>query len=90
MNNDDKRYLQIENDAGEVEVAEIICTIKSEKEDKEYVILTQDEEIGDEVNVIIGILKDENGEKTFIEVEDDEEFNYVVSLMDKIEKGEML
>ena len=39
----EREYIEIENDFGEVEKAEIICTIKSEQDDKEYVILTQDE-----------------------------------------------
>ena len=85
----EKEYIEIENELGETERAEVICTIKSERDDKNYIILTQDEEIGDEVNIIVGILKEENGEKVFIEVEDDEEYEYVVSLMEKIERSEI-
>lgn len=85
----EKEYIEIENELGETEQAEVICTIKSERDDKNYIILTQDEEIGDEVNIIVGILKEENGEKIFIEVEDDEEYEYVVSLMEKIERSEI-
>ena len=88
MNELEKEYLEIENEAGEVQVVEIICTIPSERDNKEYVILTPDEEIGEEVNIIVGTLREENGEKIFTEVEDDEEYEYVVSLMEKIERSE--
>lgn len=84
----EREYIEIENDFGEVEKAEIICTIKSERDDKEYVVLTQDEEIGEEVNIVVGILKEENGETTFVEVDDDSEYEYVVSLMEKIESSD--
>lgn len=84
----EKEYIEIENELGEVETAEIICVINSERDDKEYVILTQDEEIHEEVNIIVGILREENGETIFTEVEDDEEYEYVVSLMKKIESSE--
>lgn len=84
----EKQIIKIENELGEVEVAEIICTIQSEREDKTYVILTQDEEITEEVNIIAGILLEENGETVFKEVESDEEYDYVVSLMEKIESSE--
>ena len=88
MNDTEKRFIEIENDLGEVEVAEVICTINSEREDKTYVVLTQDEEIGEEVNVIIGTLREDDGNTLFAEVESDEEFEYVVSLMEKIERSE--
>lgn len=88
MNEMENKFIEIENELGEVEFAEIICTIESEREDKTYVILTQDEEITEEVNIIVGILTKENDETIFTEVESDEEYDYVVSLMDKIERSE--
>ena len=85
----EKHYIEIEYDLGQVEKAEILGIIPSQRDDKNYIILTQDEEIGEEVNIIVGILYEVNGEEIFVEVEDDAEYEYVVSLMDKVAKGEL-
>ena len=86
MEESEKDIIDIEID-GEIKEAELICVLDSEKDDKQYAILTTDEEISDEINIIAGILHEDNDEFT-IEIVDDDEYEYVLSLMDKIEKSD--
>ena len=86
---EEKYYIEIENIAGEVEKAELIGFVPSEIDEKTYVVLTKDETIGDEVNVIVGTLEQEEDVNIFTEIESDEEFEYVVSLMEKLPSEEL-
>lgn len=83
----EREFIELDID-GKIEEAELICTIKSEKEDKEYAILTLDKEISEEINIIVGVLKNNSDGSTIELLEDDGEYEYVISLMEKIERGE--
>lgn len=83
----ERNIVDIEID-GKIEEAELICVLNSERDDKQYAILTTDKEIGEEINIIAGILR-EDIEGSTIEIVDDEEYEYVISLMDKIEKSDL-
>ena len=63
---------------------EYLIVDKIEKDDKEYLVLTQDEEIGEEVNIVMAYAYEEDG-KDYIEVlKDQEEIDYVYSLLDEL------
>lgn len=80
---EERQFIEIENSNGEIEKVEIFAEIKSERDDKIYVLLTSDKEIGEEVNVTIGYIYEENGKINLELVENKEELNYVNNLINK-------
>ena len=85
---EERKFIELENLNGEVEKVEIFAEIKSDKDDKTYVLLTADEEIGEEVNVSMGHIYEEDGKMNLELVEDLEELNYAYSLINKALRGE--
>lgn len=83
----DRDFIEIERN-GNVEKVELICTIDSERDNKKYVILTDDKDIDEEINIIVGAIKEEIDGSVIETVDDEEEYKYVVSLMEKIEMSE--
>lgn len=80
----DKDIIEIIGDDGQKTDMELITVVKSKKDDKEYLVLTQDEEIGEEVNIVMAYAYEEDG-KDYIEVlKDQEEIDYVYSLLDEL------
>lgn len=79
----EREFIELDID-GKIEEAELVCTIDSEKDDKKYAILTFDKEITEEINISVGVLKDDVIEL----IDNDEEYEYVISLMNKIERSE--
>lgn len=82
--NKDRQFIEIENLNGEKEQVEIISTIKSKRDNKTYVILTTDKEIGEDVSVNIGYLYLEDNKLNLELVKEIEEINYVNSLIEEI------
>lgn len=80
---EERQFIEIENLNGEIEKVEIFAEIKSERDNKVYVLLTPDKEIGEEVNMAIGYVYEENGKMNLEIVENQEELNYVYSLINK-------
>ena len=58
---DERQFIEIENLNGELQKVEIFAEINSKRDDKTYVLITPDENIGDEVNMEIGYVYEENG-----------------------------
>lgn len=82
--NENREFIDIIGDDGTTQKMELIAVVNSKKEDKEYLILTQDETIGDEVNIVMAYVYEEDG-KDYIEVlKDQEEIDYVYSLLDEL------
>ena len=80
----DKDIIEIIGDDGQKMDMELITVVKSKKDDKEYLVLTQVEEIGEEVNIVMAYAYEEDG-KDYIEVlKDQEEIDYVYSLLDEL------
>lgn len=83
--NEEREFIELFGEDGTTQKMELIGVVKSKKEDKEYLILTQDEMIGDEVNIVMAYVYEENG-MDYIEVlKEQEEINYVYSLLDELE-----
>ena len=83
--NEEREFIELFGEDGTTQKMELIGVVKSKKEDKEYLILTQDEMIDDEVNIVMAYVYEENG-MDYVEVlNDQEEINYVYSLLDEIE-----
>lgn len=80
---EERQFIEIENLNGEIEKVEIFAEIKSERDNKVYVLLTTDEVIENEVNMAIGYVYEENGKMNLEIVENQEELNYVYSLINK-------
>lgn len=80
---EERQFIEVENLNGEIEKVEIFAEIKSERDNKVYVLLTPDEEIGEEVNMTIGYVYEESGKMNLELVENQEELNYVYSLINK-------
>lgn len=80
---EERQFIEVENLNGEIEKVEIFAEIKSERDNKVYVLLTPDEEIGEEVNMAIGYVYEESGKMNLELVENQEELNYVYSLINK-------
>lgn len=83
--NEEREFIEIENADGSVDVVELIGTIESKRDDKEYAILTEDEVLGDEVNVTFGYIYEEDGKEFIDYLTDKEEIEYVNSLLNEIE-----
>lgn len=82
---EDREFVEIVNDDGTIEKVEFIGTINSKRDDNVYVLLTADEVIGDEVNVVFGRIYEEDGKEYIDYLKDEEEINYVNSLLDELE-----
>lgn len=83
---EERQFIEVENLNGEIQKVEIFAEIKSERDNKVYVLLTPDEEIKEEVNMSIGYIYEENGKMNLELVENQEELNYVYSLINKVLK----
>lgn len=83
MVNDERQFIEVENLNGEIEKIEIFAEIKSERDDKTYVLLTNDDDIGEEVNMEVGFIYEENDRMILELVDDINEINYVYSLINK-------
>ena len=81
MVENEREFIEVENLNGEIEKVEIFAEIKSERDDKVYVLLTPDKTIEEEVNMAIGYIYEENGKMNLELVENEEELNYVYSLI---------
>lgn len=85
----DREFIEVINQNNEKEKIEIFAQVKSEKDNKLYVLLTPDEEINDEVNIAIATLEEKEHEYYMNLVEDQEELNYVYDLIIKsLKEGE--
>ena len=79
--NEERQFIEVENLNGEIEKVEIFAKVKSQRDDKVYVLLTPDEVIEENVNMAIGYIYEENGRMNLELVENQEELNYVYSLI---------
>ena len=52
--NEEREFVEIVNADGSIDTVEFIGTINSKRDDKVYALLTDDDVIGDEVNVTFG------------------------------------
>lgn len=85
----DRKFIEVINQNNEKEKIEIFAQVKSEKDNKLYVLLTPDEEINDEVNIAIATLEEKENEFYMNLVENQEELNYVYDLIIKsLKEGE--
>lgn len=85
----DREFIEVINQNNEKEKIEIFAQVKSEKDNKLYVLLTPDEEINDEVNIAIATLEEKENEFYINLVENQEELNYVYDLIIKsLKEGE--
>lgn len=85
MNEEARNFIEIVNADGSVDKVELIGTINSKRDNKVYAILTDDEEIGEEVNVTFGYIYEEDGKEYIDYLKDKEEIDYVNSLLDELE-----
>ena len=82
--NEEREFIDIIGDDGTKQEMELIGVVNSERDDKEYLILTQDEEIGEEVNIVIAYAYEEDGMDYIEVVKEQEEIDYVYSLLDEL------
>lgn len=83
--NDEREFIEIINADGSIDKVEFIGTINSKRDNKIYALLTDDEVIGEEVNVIFGRVYEEDGKEYIDYLNDKEEIDYVNSLLDELE-----
>lgn len=83
--NEEREFVEIVNADGSIDRVEFIGTIDSKIDDKVYALLTDDEVIGEEVNVTFGRIYEENGKQYIDYLTDKEEIDYVNSLLDELE-----
>ena len=83
--NEEREFVEIVNADGSIDTVEFIGTINSKRDDKVYALLTDDDVIGDEVNVTFGRIYKEDGIEYIDYLTDDEEIDYVNSLLDELE-----
>lgn len=83
--NEEREFIEIVNADGSVDTVEFIGTVNSKRDNKVYALLTEDEVIGDEVNVVFGVVYDEGGKQYIDYLTDEEEIDYVNSLLDELE-----
>ena len=83
--NEERNFVEIVNADGSIDTVEFIGTIQSKRDDKLYALLTEDEVIGEEVNVIFGRIYEEDGNEYIDYLTDKEEIDYVNSLLDELE-----
>lgn len=82
--NEEREFIDIIGNDGTTQKMELIGSVNSKKDDKEYLILTQDENIGDEVNIVMAYVYEEDGIDYIEVVKDQEEIDYVYSLLDEL------
>ncbi len=82
---DKREFIEIVNADGFVDVVEFIGTINSKRDNKVYALLTDDEVIGEDVNVTFGYIYEEDGKEYINYLTDKEEIDYVNSLLDELE-----
>jgi len=80
---EEREFIELENENGEIQKIEIFGEVKSERDNKVYVLFTTDEELKDEVNMTVGYIYEENDRMNLEIVENDEELNYVFDLINK-------
>ena len=80
---DERKFIEVENLNGEIEKVEIFAEVKSERDNKVYVLMTPDETIEEEVNITIGCIYEKNDKLNLDLIENEEELNYVYSLINK-------
>ena len=83
--NEEREFVEIVNADGSIDTVEFIGTINSKRDDKVYALLTADEVIGEDVNVIFGRIYSEDGKEYIDYLTDKEEIDYVNSLLDELE-----
>ena len=83
--NEEREFVEIVNADGSIDTVEFIGTINSKRDDKVYALLTDDDVIGDEVNVTFGRIYKEDGKEYIDYLTADEEIDYVNSLLDELE-----
>lgn len=81
---EEREFIELENENGEIQKIEIFGEVKSERDNKVYVLFTTDEELKDEVNMTVGYIYEENDRMNLEIVENDEELNYVFDLINKV------
>lgn len=82
--NEEREFIDIIGDDGTKQEMELIGVVKSKRDEKEYLILTQDETIGEEVNIVIAYIYEEDDMDYIEVVKDQEEIDYVYSLLDEL------
>ena len=80
----EREFIDIIGDDGTKQEMELIGVVNSKRDDKEYLILTQEEEIGEEVNIVIAYAYEEDGMDYIDVVKEQEEIDYVYSLLDEL------
>ena len=83
--NEEREFIEIVNSDGSIDSVELIGTINSQRDNKVYAILTDDEIIGENVSVTFGRIYQENGKEYIDYLTDKEEIDYVNSLLDELE-----
>jgi len=81
---EEREFVEIVNADGSIDKVEFIGVVESKRDDKIYAILTDDKEIGEEINVTFGLIYEEDGKEYIDYLTDDEEIDYVNSLLDEL------
>lgn len=81
---EEREFVEIVNADGSIDKVEFIGVVESKRDDKIYAILTDDKEIGEEINVTFGLIYEEEGKEYIDYLTDDEEIDYVNSLLDEL------
>ena len=82
--NEEREFIDIVGADGTTQKMELIAIVESKKDEKEYLILTQDENIGDDVNIVMAYVYEEEGIDYIEVVKEQEEIDYVYSLLDEM------
>jgi len=81
---EEREFIDIVGADGTTQKMELIAIVESKKDEKEYLILTQDENIGDDVNIVMAYVYEEEGIDYIEVVKEQEEIDYVYSLLDEM------
>lgn len=81
---EEREFIDIVGADGTTQKMELIAIVESKKDEKEYLILTQDENIGDDVNIVMAYVYEEDGIDYIEVVKEQEEIDYVYSLLDEM------
>ena len=85
----ERTFIEVINQNNEKEKVEIFAQVKSDKDNKLYILLTPDEQINEEVNIAIATLEEKEHELYINLVEDEKELNYVYDLIiEALKEGE--
>lgn len=82
--NEEREFIDIIGADGTTQKMELIAIVESKKDEKEYLILTQDENIGEDVNIVMAYVYEEDGIDYIEVVKEQEEIDYVYSLLDEM------